>query len=296
MRERPAVQRGLRFAQYALFALVVIYLIWKLSTVGWGAVFNALPQSPWFYLFFALRYLAVPISEIAIYEIVWSVPLVRHFSVFIRKRVYNFAVLGYSGEAFLTIWARRQLHLSDKTILMGVKDNNLLSAFMSNSTTVIMIAVLAITGGLQAGLNAFPGAGVLFTLAFISASTLAIAVATFREKLIALPKGVLPRLLGVHAFRQFVIICLHAAMYAAALPEAPLMAWVTFIAMQLVLSRIPFMPNQDIVYLGAALTLSPIVGAPEAVVAGMLVAEAGLSQLVNAVLFVATAHHARSAS
>lgn len=294
LRERPEVQRGLTIARYAIFAGVVAYLIYKLTHVGWLDVAQSLPTNPWFYIFFVLRFLALPVSELAIYEIVWSTPLIRHFFVFIRKRVYNFAVMGYSGEAFLTLWARRRLHLSDKKILVGVKDNNLLSAFASNAATVILIVVLAANGGLDAGLKAFPGAGWLFALAFFTASTLAVLVAVFREKLIALPPGVMPRLLSVHGTRQVLIILLHAAMYAAALPGAPLMAWITFIALQLVLSRIPFLPNQDIVYLTAALTLSPIVGAPEAVVAGMLVAEAGLSQLFNALMFAATAQYARS--
>ncbi len=294
IRERDDVQRALTIARYTLFAGVVAYLVYKLSQVGWLDVAQSLPTTPWFYVFFVLRFLALPVSELAIYEIVWSTPLVRHFFVFIRKRVYNFAVMGYSGEAFLTLWARRRLHLSDKTIIVGVKDNNLLSAFASNAATVVMIVVLATNGGLQAGLDAFPGAGWLFALAFMTASTLAVLVAVFREKLIALPPGVMPRLLSVHGARQLLIILLHAAMYASALPGAPLMAWITFIALQLVLSRIPFLPNQDIVYLTAALTLSPIVGAPEAVVAGMLVAEAGLSQLFNALMFAATAQYARS--
>ena len=294
LRERKDVQRALTITRYALFAGVVIYLFYKLSQVGWGEVIDALPTTPWFYIFFVLRFLALPVSELAIYEIVWSTPLVRHFFVFIRKRVYNFAVMGYSGEAFLTLWARRRLNLSDKTILVGVKDNNLLSAFSSNAATVILIVVLATTGGLQASVQAFPGAGWLFAIAFFTATTLAILVAIFRQKLLALPPGVMPKLLSVHASHQILIILLHAAMYAAALPGAPLMAWVTFIALQLVLSRIPFLPNQDIIYLTAALTVSSIVGAPEAMVAGMLVAEAGLSQLFNAIMFAATAHLARS--
>lgn len=294
LRERRDVQRALKLSQYALFAGIVAYLIYRLTHVGWFEVLQSLPTTPWFYIFFILRFLALPVSELAIYEIVWSTPLVRHFFVFIRKRVYNFAVMGYSGEAFLTIWARRQLNLSDKTILVGVKDNNILSAFSSNAATVILVLVLAATGGLQAGMDAFPGARWLFSLAFLSALTLSTLVAIFREKLIALPPGVLPKLLGVHSARQTLLILLHAAMYASALPGAPLMAWMTFIALQLVLSRIPFLPNQDIVYLTAALTLSPIVGAPEAAVAGMLVAEAGLSQLFNAFMFVATAHLARN--
>lgn len=294
LRERRSVQRALQYAQYALFAAIVAYLIHKLSQVGWMDVIESLPASPWFYLFFVLRFLALPLSEIAIYEIVWARPLVRHFFVFIRKRVYNFAVMGYSGEAFLTLWARRRLSLSDKKIIVGVKDNNLLSAFTSNAATVILILGLAATGSLKAGVEAFPGAGWLFAFAFMSAGLLSVLVMTFRGKLLALPEGVLPKLLTVHGGRQALIILLHAAMYAAALPGAPLMAWMTFIALQLVLSRVPFLPNQDIVYLGAALTLAPIVGAPEAAVAGMLVAEAGLSQLFNGVMFLATAHLART--
>jgi hypothetical protein len=294
LRERYDVQKGLKFFQYGLLAIIVLYLVYKLTHLGWAEVIGSLPESPWFYLFFLLRFLALPISELAIYEIVWSQPLVRHFFVFIRKRVYNFAVMGYSGEAFLTLWARRRLSLPHKKILIGVKDNNLLSAFTSNAATVILIVLLAATGGLKAGLDAFPGARWLFTLAFLSAGTLSVLVMIFRDKLMALPKGVMPRLIGVHSGRQALIILLHAAMYASALPGAPIMAWMTFIAMQLVLSRVPFLPNQDIVYLGAALSLSPIVGAPEAMVAGMLVAEAGLSQIFNIAMFFATAHLART--
>ncbi len=294
LREREGVQKGLKVLQYSLLACIVFYLVYKLTHLGWAEVIGSLPQSPWFYVFFCLRFIALPISELAIYEIVWAQPLVRHFFVFIRKRVYNFAVMGYSGEAFLTIWARRRLALPHKQILVGVKDNNLLSAFTSNAATVVLIIALAATGGLKAGLDAFPGARWLFALAFLTAATLSVLVMIFRDKLMALPKGVMPRLIVVHSGRQALIILLHAAMYASALPGAPVMAWMTFIAMQLVLSRVPFLPNQDIVYLGAALTLSPIIGAPEAAVAGMLVAEAGLSQIFNIFMFFATAHLART--
>jgi len=294
VRDRDEVQKGLKYLQYALLGCIIVFLVFKLTHVGWLEVLGSLPQSPWFYVFFFLRFLALPISELAIYEIVWSQPLVRHFFVFIRKRVYNFAVMGYSGEAFLTLWARRRLDMPHKKILVGVKDNNLLSAFASNAATVVLVLILAATGGLKAGLEAFPGAGWLFALAFLSAGTLSVLVMIFRDKLMALPKGVMPRLISVHGARQILLILLQAAMYASAIPGAPLMAWMTFIAMQLVLSRVPFLPNQDIVYLGAALSLSPIVGAPEAAVAGMLVAEAGLSQILNIAMFFATAYLAKT--
>lgn len=294
-RARPRVRLGFRIAQYLLMALIIAYLIWRLSQVGWRDVLTNLPASPLFYLFFVLRYFALPLSEIPCYEMVWHRPLWRYFTAFVRKRVYNFAVMGYSGEAFFTIWARRRLQVSDRDILIGIKDNNLLSALVSNLATVILIVILALTGGLKPGLDALPGSTVLFSLAFLSAFSLSIAVLVFRNKLIELAPGVMPRLMGIHAARMGLIMVLHAAMYSAALPGAAISAWFMFIALQLVLSRIPFVPNQDLVFLTAALSLSPIVGAPEAAIAGMLVAEAGLSQAMNFTLFLATAHDARPA-
>ena len=291
--DRPDVKRALKIARRVLLAVIVAYLFYKLSTVGWMDVVNSLPTSPWFYVIFVLRYLSLPLTEIPAYELVWRRPLWRHFTAFIRKRVYNFAVMGYSGEAFFTLWARRALAVSDRDILIGVKDNNILSALVSNVATVILIVVLAASDNLKNGLDALPGSVVLFSLAFLSAFSLAAAVIVFRNKIIHLPDGMMPRLILIHGARMVLIIVLHATLYMSALPGAPLMSWLMFVALQLVLSRIPFVPNQDLLFLTAALHLAPIVDQPEAAIAGMLVAEAGLSQLVNFGLFFATAHHAR---
>ena len=279
--------------RFGFFALVLGYLTYKLTQLGWRELLTSLPSNPWFYVFFTLRFFALPVSELIIYQIVWETPLVKHFPVFVRKRVYNYAVMGYSGEAFLALWARRNLNLSDKKVFVGVKDNNLLSAFSSNAATVILLVILAATGGLSAGLSAFPGATMLFGLAFLSAFILSMVVVFFHGKIIASTGRTMAKLLGVHGGRQIILIILHTAMYACALPGAPMMAWLTFIALQLVISRIPFLPNQDIVYLGAALSLAPIVASTEAEIAAMLLTEAGLSQLYNAALFLATASLAR---
>lgn len=290
----PGARRAGKMVQTALFFGVVLYLVYRLSAVGWREVVEALPSAPLFYVFFLLRYFALPLSEIPAYELVWRKPLWAHVSAFLRKRVYNYSVLGYSGEAFFTLWARRRLDLSDRDIMIGVKDNNLLSALVSNMLTVGIVALLAATGALAAGLEALPGAAYLFALAFVTAFGLSFAVITFRRKLIKLPRGVMPKLIGVHGGRAFLVMALQAGMYAAAIPGAPFAAWLIFISLQLVLSRIPFTPNQDIVYLTAALHLAPIVGAPESTIAGMLVAEAGLSQALNMLFFVLTAHLAKT--
>lgn len=288
--QRPDVKRALSIGQYALLAAIVGYLIYRLSRVGWGNVIDALPTALAFYAIFAVRYFVLPLSEIPTYELVWRRPLWRHVTAFLRKRVYNFAVMGYSGEAFFTLWARRALSLSDREILIGVKDNNIISAFVSNMATVLIVIYLFLSGDLEAEISAFPGAGFLFALAFASAFALAVAVMTLRRKLIDLPKGVMPKLILINAARIALITALSVALYNAALPSIPVDAWLMFLALQFVLSRVPFVPNQDLVYMTGALALAAAVGAPEAAVAGMLVAEAGLSQIFNFIAFLATSH------
>jgi len=287
---RPVARRALTIFQYALLGGVVVYLGFRLTEVGWAEVAGNLPTSPLFYLIFTLRYVALPLSEIPTYEIVWKRPLWRHFSAFFRKRVYNFAVMGYSGEAFFTLWARRALDLSDREILVGVKDNNLISALVSNIATALLVLALFFTGRLRRELDALPGSTILFALAFASAFGLAVAVIVFRRKIIDLPKGVMSRLVAINAVRIAFILALHALLYQAAIPGPALSAWFIFIALQLVLSRVPFVPNLDIVFLTAAIHLSAAAGVSEAEIAGMLVAEAGLSQIFNFALFAATTH------
>lgn len=287
---KPSVRRAATAVQYGLLALVVVYLVFRLSEVGWREVLKELPASPLFYAIFTLRYLALPLSEIPTYELVWRRPLWRRFSAFLRKRVYNFAVMGYSGEGFFTLWARRNLDLSDREILVGVKDNNLISALVSNIATAALVLVLFFGGRLQEELDALPGSALLFGLAFASAFSLAVAVMLFRRRIIHLPDGLMPRLVAINAVRIIFVLCLHVLLYWSALPGPPLEAWFIFIALQLVLSRVPFVPNLDIVFLTAAIHLAGTVNVPEAAIAGMLVAEAGLSQIFNFALFLATTH------
>jgi hypothetical protein len=289
---RPGVRRALRVIQGVLFVAVVVFLVIQLSEVGWREVFSALPENPWFYAIFTLRFFAQPLTEIPAYELVWRTPLWRHWTAFLRQRVYNFAVMGYSGEAFFTLWARRTLNLSDRDIVVGVKDNNLISALVSNAATAAIVAALFFLGDLEREIDAIPGGAALFALAFLSAASLAVAVTMFRRQLIQLPKGMTRKIIAINAARIVLVFVLHAMLYQSAIPSAPLAAWLIFIALQLVLSRVPFVPNQDIVFLTAALSLAPEIGAPEAAIAGMLLAEAGLSQIFNLSLFALTAHHA----
>jgi len=294
LRAHPKTKRALIAAQWILLALVVSYLFWRLTHIGWGAVLDNLPASPWFYILLGLKFLTLPVAEMIAYQIIWRRPMLAHFPAFVRKRVYNNGVAGYSGEAFLALWARRHLGLSDLDAVVSVKDGNILSAFSANVTTIALIAWLASTGTLARAVDAVPGGPALFAIAFIMAVCVAAGVIIFRRRIVSLPWAETRAIVGVHAVRQIAQIAIYAAIYAAALPATPIAVWISFVALQYVITRIPFLPNQELVYLTAVLSLGSIVGATEEAVAGMLLAEAGLLQAVYFLLFFATAHLART--
>ncbi len=294
LRAHPQTKRALVAGQWILLALIVAYLLWRLTHIGWEAVLDNLPASPWFYILLTLKFLTLPVAETFVYQIIWKRPLLAHFQAFVRKRVYNNAVAGYSGEAFLALWARRYLGLSDLDAVVSVKDGNVLSAFSANMTTILLIAWLAWSGALSRAVNAVPGGPLLFAVAFVMALAIAVGFIIFRRRIVSLPWAQTRAILGVHAVRQIAQIAIYAAIYAAALPATPIAVWISFVALQYVITRIPFLPNQELVYLTAALSLGSIVGASEEAVAGMLLAEAGLLQAVYFLLFFATAHLARS--
>jgi hypothetical protein len=287
---RPGAKIAVAAAQGALLCAVVAYLFFRLSQVGWSEVWESLPTTPLFYLIFTIRYFALPLSEIPTYEIVWRRRLWRHASAFLRKRVYNFAVMGYSGEAFFTLWARRTLDLTDRDIVIGVKDNNILSALVSNLATAAAVACIFATGAFRDELASLPGSTAIFGFAFASASILGVAVLFLRQRIVGVSDGAMARIAAINVVRIAVVLLLQALLYASALPGQPLGVWLVLITLQLVLTRIPFLPNPDIVFLTAALHLAGGYDAPEAAFAGMLVAEAGLSQIFNAALFAATTH------
>jgi hypothetical protein len=102
---------------------IVAYLAYELTTIGWGEVARALPVTPWFYVLLLLMYGTLPLTEAVLYGTAWGAQYRDLLPVLFRKRVLNNDVLGYSGEAYFYLWARRETNLGTGTVLRTVKDN-----------------------------------------------------------------------------------------------------------------------------------------------------------------------------
>ncbi len=271
------------------FLLAVgIYLYLEIAKIGWAEVMKALPENPLFYLIFVIIYLALPFSELVIYQRFWQRPLWRKAPFFLRKQVYNSALIGYSGEAVFCFWAQSKLGLTTRSALSAIKDNNILSAMASNSATILLVLAFIATGQLK-WLNSaenVTGLYVSFGIAFTIMSS--VAVYYFRKKLIALPGFDAAIILAIHISRVFAVMLLQALQWSIVIPQAPFSVWIAFLTAQFLLTRIPFLPNKDLLFLGLSLSLAGMVDAPSAVVAGMFLASGALTQASNLVVFLVT--------
>ncbi|WP_417320897.1 hypothetical protein [Emcibacter sp.] len=286
--QKPAIRRILKILQWFLTLLVFFYLIHRVGQIGWTEIRHELPAEPLFYALFFIIYLCQPTSELFIYKMIWKVKLWRCFPVFIRKKIFNTGVMGYSGEAYLCFWAIPRLGLSQKEIFSTVKDNNILSALTSNSMTVFLLALFFLTGQLKIITNADPSVTSYLLLAAVITLILVPVVIRFRRHILALPMTIVGKVLMVHITRLFLVLALQILQWSIVLPEVPATTWILLITAQMVLTRIPFLPNSELVFLGLCLSMTGFVDAPEARVAGMFVAAGALGQGLNLILYVLT--------
>lgn len=263
---------------------VVVFMYVRLNEIGWAATWAALPQAPMFYVFFAIAYWILPLAELLIYRTLWPIRW-RALPVFIRKRVYNELMFDYSGEAYLYLWAKDAVPGTPREILSTIKDVNLLSGLASNSLTLLMLPVV-ILGGHVALLEA-PGSHPLVPL--LLCAVLALLLMTmlfvFRRKIFSLSRRDTLAVGGLHVARLLTIFALQVAQWSAALPQVPIGEWLMFLAAQLLLTRIPFLPNRDVMMMWLGVALATAVAAPQVQVASMFLAAGALALATHAFMY-----------
>jgi hypothetical protein len=274
--------------RYGILAAVAVYLLVRLNAVGWAELWAALPSNPLFYILFVAIYLLVPASEIPIYQMAWHQKMWPHFAYLVRKHMFNIALVGYSGEAVLIWWAKTKLGLSASDAFKGVKTNNILSALASNLATIVLLILFALTGNL-ALMSAGDGQMVYYVAGSVVITIiLSVLIYHFRHSILDFTPAVRMKIFGIHATKNALYLGLQAVQWGIIIPQAPVSVWILFLTAQFLLTRIPFLPNKDLVFLGLTLSLTGLIDAPEAVVASMFLTSGALIQIANLVVFATT--------
>ena len=125
----PQEGNGLWAALRTVLGIAVVGLLfWQLSNIGWREVISEMPKTPWFYVTVAVMYVTLPIFETGIYGTFFSAPRRALFSVFVRKKVLNSDLVGYSGDVFVLFWLKERLNLTEGKVLRFMVDNGITSS------------------------------------------------------------------------------------------------------------------------------------------------------------------------
>ncbi len=244
--DRPRWPGGARLLSSILSLLIIAAVIYEIRGVDLHAILALIPAAPLFWIVFAASYVAQPVSEWVIFRRLWGVGPAA-FGALVRKLIYNELLLGYLGEVYFYAWARRRLKL-EAAPFGAVKDVTILSAVAGNIITMFMLAVAwPLTSATELGLQTRP---VVLSLAVVLVTSMAALL--WRRQIFSLPRADLRFIFAMHVARVIVVTGLSALLWHIVLPGIPLVWWLLLATIRLLISRLPFVPNKDVVFAGLA--------------------------------------------
>lgn len=269
-----------------LSLLIFGAVAWQLRSVDLPGLAAMLPDNPAFWATFVVYFLIGPTMEWCIYRRLWGLPATG-FAALLRKLVSNEMLFSYSGEVYFYDWARRHLKLTTSPF-GAIKDVAMLSALVANVVTIILVLVAApLFRALSLGAD---GRHLAASVAVVIGSSTVILL--FRRRLFSLSRDELRFVVSLHVVRILATTTLAAVLWHLLLPAVALEWWIVLGATRLLLTRLPFMPNHDVVFAGVATFL---VGASSPIAdAVTLVAATSLAALVLSGLLLGSGSLARA--
>lgn len=278
-------RRVLKAARIAFVTGVVGYLVWKLRDVDLDQVVAGLPASIEFYLLLLLAYFILPAAQILAYRVTWSFPLRHGIPAFVKKRILNKDVLGYSGEVFLFSWATKYVREPPVELAKTIRDQNIVSAAASTIVTIVLVIVFIFTG--QVTLSDLVGhweESTIIVGGLVLAVVMTIMVRIWKW-VFAMPFGQSSKVFSVHVARVLVRQVAEIMMWHIAMPEVPLKVWFTYAAVTIIVTRIPLVPAQDLLIMGVAVGLSDALGVPKEHILALFGAVAVVYRGINVLVF-----------
>ncbi len=286
----PTGQLVQRAGRMLFFVGIFGYLAYKLSEIGWRDVWEALPTNPLFYFFFLLLYFSLPIAEVFIYRVTWTFHAWRSFPAFVKKRIFNKDVMGYSGEVYFYSWARKNVGLTDGDIGRTIRDNNILSFIASTLVALVLVLLFLFIGEINVMRIIEEYSWTYLLIIPIGLVMASLLLYRYREYLYSMTLRVTLIILAIQIGRLLIGQVLQIAQWAVVMPDVSMGAWFTLAAISIVLTRIPFLPNHSLVLMGVSVEMATNLGIPEAGLFSMMGMLAALDKGLNVALFAAASY------
>jgi len=230
---------------------MVVGLGRELLGSGLAGLHRAVPTSPAFYIAFTLLYLSAPTGDWIIFRRLWGIPLIGGMIALIKKRIANEVVFGYSGEAYFYAWARSRAQMVAAPF-GAVKDVSILSAIAGNTITLALFA-FAVPLGYQLLRDAGYIEEVLGSIAIVMCTSLPFLI--FSKRVFSLPRNTLWWVFTIHCLRLIAGSTFIAFAWHFALPTVPVGMWLFLAAARLLVSRLPLIPNKDLLFANFAILI-----------------------------------------
>jgi len=253
---RLAASRAGRIAvqllRWGIPAALLVIISRRLTELGWREIWIARPANPGFYVLLVLQFFLQPFGDYLVYRNLWGQQNTPPMAVILRKRLLNTFMLDYSGEAFFFFWAQARLKLKPGLLVHSIKDSNLLSGGAGLAMVYLMLLALLGAGGLTipASLNAH---GWLYVLVGSVPLILCAALVLGHRKLTTLSRTQIATTFAIHFSRAAMVLAVEFGLWelSDALPSA--VACLQFVALRLVVTRLPLVPNKDLIFVGAGM-------------------------------------------
>lgn len=250
------------------------------AIVGTGAgsglegVRGALPGNLPFYVTLMCVYVALPLGDFIIFRKLWHIPVDGLIALF-KKRIANEIVIGYSGEAYFYAWAKARARMVAAPF-GAVKDVSILSAMAGNVVTLSLVLIALPFA--QTVLKPADFRLLGWSVAILVMMSLPFLI--FARRVFTLPRSQLWWITGVHAVRLIAGAVLLALAWHFAIPDITIGVWLMLSAARMLVSRLPLVPNKDLLFANFAITL---IGNGHGLSA-LLAVTAALTLLIHAVL------------
>lgn len=287
-RESRTGQWILTSVRWLFIGGITAYLAYQLTAVGWAEVWTSRPTTPWFYILLLLMYATLPATEAFLYGTVWNTEYRNLLPALLRKRVLNNDVLGYSGEAYFYLWARRETNLDRLDLIQTIKDNVIISSVASTSVAFSLLAVFFLTGQIDLLEQYLPdetstlAAGVAVLILVVSVGV------NFRRAIFSLPARYLGLIGMGHLVRFILNNGFQVIQWAIVIPEVSTGTWITLLALHIVIQQVPLIPSRSLVFMTAGVELSGALHIPVAALASMLLVQNLLDRALNFATYVGT--------
>ncbi|WP_293882413.1 hypothetical protein [Sphingomonas sp.] len=253
----PLKARGtllVRWIAPAISFAILIAVLFALRNIKWADIRDAVPESPVFWIVFAIYYFTPVALDWAIFRYLWGIPA-SGFIALLRKLVSNDLLFGYIGEAYFYSWARKKLDMVASPF-GAVKDTAILSALAGNVATLVMMAfAYPLVQQLQFHIiseRLRVSETMLWVSVFMVVGIPTLAI-LFGNRLFSLTRQQLFVVGTLQMTRVVATTGLAALAWSLALPQVGFSEWIILATIRLIISRLPFVSQKDIVFAGIAI-------------------------------------------